>query len=106
MRNVHLRRGVGLAVRCLARSKDNPYAAPAADPINTFYGRGEVPIRVVRDGPTPKPGKFIRRLATGGANRPHPRSAGHARQPAAGYFSWSEMTPSQSGGGVRLCWAM
>ncbi len=39
-------------------TKDHPQAAPFVDVINTFYGRGEIPIGVVRDGPTPEPSKF------------------------------------------------
>jgi len=39
-------------------SKDHPQAAPFVDAINTFYGRGQIPIGVVRDGPTPAASKF------------------------------------------------
>ena len=45
-------------------TKDNELAAPAVDAINTFYGRGDIPIGVVRGGATPKEGKFLRALAT------------------------------------------
>ncbi len=41
-------------------SKDNQYCAPFIDLINTFYGRGDIPIGVVRDGKTPKDGKYLR----------------------------------------------
>lgn len=44
-------------------TKDNPYSAPFVDLLNTFYGRGDVPIGVVRDGVTPEEGKYIRRVA-------------------------------------------
>lgn len=37
-------------------TKDNPYSAPFVDLINAFYGRGDIPIGVVRDGKTPKDG--------------------------------------------------
>jgi inosine-uridine nucleoside N-ribohydrolase len=33
-------------------TKDNPYAAPFVDLMNTYYGRPEIPIGVVRDGKT------------------------------------------------------
>jgi hypothetical protein len=39
-------------------TKDEPLSAPFIDAVNTFYGRGDVPIGVVRDGPTPEPSKF------------------------------------------------
>lgn len=40
-------------------TKDNRYAAPFVDVVNTFYGRGEIPIGVVRGGFTPEDSKFI-----------------------------------------------
>jgi inosine-uridine nucleoside N-ribohydrolase len=55
-------------------SKDNRYAAPFVDLVNTFYGRGDVPVGVVRDGKTPDDGNFLRALATAQDN-------GHARYP-------------------------
>ena len=39
-------------------TKDNPQAAPFVDAVNTFYGRPDVPIGVVKGGATPEPGKF------------------------------------------------
>jgi inosine-uridine nucleoside N-ribohydrolase len=39
-------------------SKDNELAAAFTDVVNTFYGRGEVPIGVCRSGITPEPGRF------------------------------------------------
>lgn len=39
-------------------TKDNPKAAAFTDAVNTFYGRGDVPIGIVRDGMTQKPGRF------------------------------------------------
>jgi uncharacterized Ntn-hydrolase superfamily protein/inosine-uridine nucleoside N-ribohydrolase len=41
-------------------SKDNPFAAPFVDLVNTFYGRGEIPIGVVREGKTPEESPYIR----------------------------------------------
>lgn len=40
-------------------TKDNPLAAPFTDAVNTFYGRGEIPIGVCRSGVTPEAGKFL-----------------------------------------------
>src|SRR5689334_9393496 len=34
-------------------TKDEPYAAPYVDVVNTFYGRPDIPIGVVRGGVTP-----------------------------------------------------
>lgn len=42
----------------VAVSKDNPYAPACVDLLNTFYGRGDIPIGVVRDGVTPEPGNY------------------------------------------------
>jgi inosine-uridine nucleoside N-ribohydrolase len=35
-------------------TKDNPLVGPAVDAIDTFYGRPEIPIGVVKDGRTPE----------------------------------------------------
>lgn len=40
-------------------TKDNPKAAEFVDAVNTFYGRGDVPIGIVHGGLTPDPGKFL-----------------------------------------------
>ena len=40
-------------------TKDNPWAAPYTDALNTFYGRGDLPIGVVRDGKTPEDAAMI-----------------------------------------------
>ncbi len=45
-------------------TKDNQYAGPCVDLINTFYGRPDVPIGTVRSGMAPQDGKYIRQLAT------------------------------------------
>src|SRR6266513_6120748 len=36
-------------------TKDEPYAAPYIDIVNTFYGRPDIPIGVVHSGITPAP---------------------------------------------------
>ena len=41
-------------------SKDNRYAAPFIDLVNTFYGRAEIPIGVVKQGKTPEDSAMIR----------------------------------------------
>jgi purine nucleosidase len=40
-------------------TKDNPLAGPFVDAVNTFYGRGGIPIGVVRGGVTPAAGRFL-----------------------------------------------
>jgi inosine-uridine nucleoside N-ribohydrolase len=39
-------------------TKDHELAAPFTDAVNTFYGRGDVPIGVCRSGVTPGAGRF------------------------------------------------
>jgi inosine-uridine nucleoside N-ribohydrolase len=41
-------------------SKDNDFAAPFVDLVNTFYRRGDIPIGVVREGKTPEDSRYIR----------------------------------------------
>ncbi|MCL4695072.1 MAG: nucleoside hydrolase [Candidatus Hydrogenedentes bacterium] len=40
-------------------TKDHPLCAPFVDAVNTFYGRGDIPIGVVKEGPTPEDSKFL-----------------------------------------------
>lgn len=51
-------------------TKDNRYAAPYVDLVNTFYGRPEIPVGVVKNGKTPEDSAMIRvpceRKRTGG----------------------------------------
>ena len=44
-------------------TKDNEFAAPMVDLLNTFYGRGDIPIGVVRGGVTPQEGSYLRKIA-------------------------------------------
>ncbi len=41
-------------------TKDNRYAAPYIDLVNTFYGRPAIPIGVVKNGKTPEDSAMIR----------------------------------------------
>ena len=57
-------------------TKDNRWAAPYVDLVNTFYGRPGVPVGVVRNGKTPEDSKMIqvpaeRRRADGAFVYPH-----------------------------------
>jgi inosine-uridine nucleoside N-ribohydrolase len=57
-------------------TKDNKFAAPYVDLVNTFYGRPEIPIGMVRNGKTPESNPMIqipseRRRADGTFVYPH-----------------------------------
>ena len=57
-------------------TKDNRWAAPYVDLVNTFYGRPEIPIGVVRNGKTPESNPMIqvpseRRRTDGSLVYPH-----------------------------------
>jgi inosine-uridine nucleoside N-ribohydrolase len=41
-------------------TKDNPWAAPYVDLVNTFYGRAHVPVGMVKGGVTPEDSPMIR----------------------------------------------
>jgi inosine-uridine nucleoside N-ribohydrolase len=45
-------------------TKDNPWAAPYVDLVNTFYGRARIPIGMVHNGVTPQDSQMIRVPAT------------------------------------------
>jgi len=45
-------------------TKDNPWAAPYADLVNTFYGRAHIPVGMVSRGVTPQDAQLIRVPAT------------------------------------------
>ena len=60
-------------------TKDHELAGPFVDVLNTFYGRGDVPVGVVRNGAEPRQGKFLGLAAErkGGAYRfPHDLHSG------------------------------
>jgi inosine-uridine nucleoside N-ribohydrolase len=45
-------------------TKDNVYAIRFVDLLNTFYGRGDIPIGVVDGGVLPGDGKYLKHVAT------------------------------------------
>lgn len=61
-------------------TKDHPQAAAFVDAINTFYGQPDIPIGVVRNGPTKDAGKFNRlageKNADGSLRYPHDLKSG------------------------------
>jgi inosine-uridine nucleoside N-ribohydrolase len=46
----------------ITTTKDNPYVAPMVAVVNTFYGRPDIPIAVVKNGPTKADGKYNRNV--------------------------------------------
>jgi len=52
-----------LAVTC---SKDHPASATVIDMINTWFGRGDIPIGRVVDGKQPEPGRYLMQTVAGG----------------------------------------
>ncbi|MEM6470355.1 MAG: nucleoside hydrolase [Planctomycetota bacterium] len=64
-------------------TKDHEIAAPFVDAINTFYGRGEIPVGVCQSGVTPHAGKFNQlaneRNADGTQRYPHDLTQGDAK---------------------------
>ena len=66
-------------------TKDHPLAAPFVDAVNTFYGRGDVPVGVCRSGVTPQDGTYLKLAAErdGGQLRyPHDLRSGDDAPPA------------------------
>lgn len=62
-------------------TKDHPYAAPFADVVNTFYGRGDVPIGVCGSGVTPEEGKYNGLCESADADGPrYPHDLGSGRE--------------------------
>ena len=41
-------------------TKDHPWAAEFVDAVNTFYGRGDIPIGIAHSGITNDEGKFLK----------------------------------------------
>lgn len=67
-------------------TKDNPLAPRFVDLLNTFYGRSEIPLGVVRDGATPEDGRYLRQVVTaeedGPLRYPHDVRAGSKAEEA------------------------
>jgi len=65
-----------LKLLAVTLTKDNRFAAPYIDIVNTYYGRPHIPIGVVKNGKTPEDGAMIRtpverKNAAGGPLYPH-----------------------------------
>jgi inosine-uridine nucleoside N-ribohydrolase len=85
-------------------TKDHPQAAAFTDVINTFYGRPDVPIGVVRNGATREPGKFNRlaeaKNADGALRYPHDLRSGEDAPEAVGLLR--QLLAAQPDGAVTL----
>ncbi len=60
-------------------TKDEDQAAAFTDCVNTFYGRGNIPVGVCRSGITPQPGRFVglaRKQDNGRDRYPHDLRSG------------------------------
>lgn len=68
-------------------TKDHELCAPFLDAVNTFYGRGEIPIGVVRGGKTPEESRFLplaRARDDGRLRYPHDLKSGSEAPEATG----------------------
>lgn len=55
-----------IRLRAVTVTKDNPWAARYVSAVNRFYGRGDLPVGVVRDGVTKEEGNYVRRTVEEG----------------------------------------
>lgn len=51
-------------------TKDHALSAPFIDAVNTFYGRGDIPVGAVRGGVTPEKGKYLGIIETLDGSKP------------------------------------
>jgi inosine-uridine nucleoside N-ribohydrolase len=65
-------------------NKDEQTCAPFVDLVNTFYGRGNIPIGMVRGGKTPEPSRYTRPVveATDDGRPRYPRKLASGRDAA------------------------
>ena len=57
----------------ITTTKDSPYVVPMIDVLNTFYGRPEIPVAVVKNGMTKEDGKYNRQVLDLKGNDGKPR---------------------------------
>lgn len=85
-------------------SKDNEFAGPFVDLVNTFYGRGHIPIGVVRHGKTPENSRYltdtVRANDNGQPRFPHALKSGKDAPEAVGLLR--QTLASQSDQSVTL----
>lgn len=85
-------------------SKDNRWCAPFVDLVNTFYGRGEIPIGVVRGGKTPEDSRYltdtVHATDDGMQRYPHDLLSGDAAPEAVGLLR--QVLAAQPDGSVAI----
>ncbi len=85
-------------------SKDNDFAGPFVDLVNTFYGRGNIPIGVVRNGKTPEDSRYltepVKALDNGQQRYPHDLRSGKDAPEAVGLLR--KILAEQPDGSVAL----
>ncbi len=86
-------------------TKDHRHAAPFVDLVNHFYGRGHVPIGVVKDGKTPKDSPYLtipveRRDAAG--KLVFPRATGQRGEPAEAVQLLRRVLEAEADGAVTI----
>lgn len=85
-------------------TKDHPQAAAFVDAVNTFYGRPDIPIGVVKGGATPEPGKFNlladAKNEDGSLRYPHDLASGADAPEATGLIR--KLLAAQPDGSVTL----
>ncbi len=86
-------------------TKDNKYAAPFVDLENTFYGRPEIPIGVVRDGKTRDTTEMLREPVErrkGNGQYVFPRRVGPGAEPKEAVALLREVLNEQPDGSVTI----
>jgi inosine-uridine nucleoside N-ribohydrolase len=85
-------------------TKDHPQAAAFTDAVNTFFGRPDTPIGVVKGGATPEPGKFNlladAKNEDGSLRYPHDLASGADAPEATGLIR--KLLSAQPDGSVTL----
>lgn len=66
-----------IRLRAVTVTKDNPWAARYVSAVNRFYGRGDIPVGIVKDGVTKEEGNYVRRTVEEG-RWPHDKQFGDA----------------------------
>lgn len=66
-----------IRLKAVTVTKDNPWAARYASAVNRFYGRGDIPVGLVRNGVTRDEGNYVRRAVEAG-RWPHDEEFGDA----------------------------
>ncbi|HEX5445265.1 MAG TPA: nucleoside hydrolase, partial [Pirellulales bacterium] len=85
-------------------NKDEALCAPFVDLVNTFYGRGEIPIGVVQGGKTPEPSRYVHQIvqAKDGNAARYPRKLASGRDAPEAVQLLRKTLAAQTDGGVVI----